>query len=114
MGLFFGTAVFTLALVREGLEVLVIGAGFFSGEVIAVVEVLTIEVRLPVVVVVEVAVEGRLVLDTVVELARDDEICLFAVSFICLSIMGDLGAGARAFAAPRVDPLVGAVFGLKI
>ena len=91
------------------------GAGFFVCEIEddAVVEVLRVEVRLTVVDVVRAAVEGRLVFAVLPELTREDEICLFAVSFICLSIIGDFAAGTRGFVAPRVDPVVaGAVFGL--
>lgn len=91
------------------------GAGFFVGEVadVAVAAALRVAVRLTVVDVVEVAVERRLVLVAPTELTREDEICLFAVSFICLSIIGDFADGTRCLADPRVDPVVaGAVFGL--
>lgn len=89
-------------------EVFVGALAFFIGDV--AVAVFRVEVRFTVIVVV--VVGGRLVFNGA-EVTRDD-ICLFAVSFICLSIIGDFTAGTRGFAAPADDPVVaGAVFGLK-
>lgn len=63
-----------------------------------------------VVVVVELAADRRL-LTLLPMLVRDMEICLFAVSFTCLSIIGGFPVDARVFVA---FPTAGAVFGLAV